>query len=76
MTSDRPYRRALPLAEALGELDRNAGAQFDPVVVGALVRVLARGTGGPAGYRAGSLPTKTAFSEPDRNGSRSISTDA
>jgi putative nucleotidyltransferase with HDIG domain len=30
MTSDRPYRRALTREEALGEVDRCAGTQFDP----------------------------------------------
>ena len=43
MTTDRPYRAALPLAEALAELDRNAGGQFDPAVVEALVRVVNTG---------------------------------
>jgi two-component system cell cycle response regulator len=33
MTSDRPYRPALSVREALDELDRCAGAQFDPNVV-------------------------------------------
>ena len=37
MTSDRPYRRAMPLADALDELKRGAGSQFDPLVVDALV---------------------------------------
>jgi hypothetical protein len=32
MTSDRPYRRALSVEAALEEIDRCAGAQFDPVV--------------------------------------------
>jgi putative two-component system response regulator len=32
MTSDRPYRRALPAEAALAEIDRCAGGQFDPVV--------------------------------------------
>jgi HD-GYP domain-containing protein (c-di-GMP phosphodiesterase class II) len=30
MTTDRPYRRALPLPDALVEIDRCAGTQFDP----------------------------------------------
>jgi HD-GYP domain-containing protein (c-di-GMP phosphodiesterase class II) len=33
MTTDRPYRRALPIDTALTELSANAGAQFDPRVV-------------------------------------------
>ena len=33
MTSDRPYRPALSVREALDELERCAGAQFDPKVV-------------------------------------------
>jgi HD-GYP domain-containing protein (c-di-GMP phosphodiesterase class II) len=32
MTSDRPYRRALPFEAAVEEVDRCAGGQFDPVV--------------------------------------------
>jgi HD-GYP domain-containing protein (c-di-GMP phosphodiesterase class II) len=30
MTTDRPYRKALPLHVALEEIDRHAGTQFDP----------------------------------------------
>jgi HD-GYP domain-containing protein (c-di-GMP phosphodiesterase class II) len=33
MTTDRPYRAALPVDTALGELARHAGSQFDPRVV-------------------------------------------
>jgi HD-GYP domain-containing protein (c-di-GMP phosphodiesterase class II) len=32
MTSDRTYRRALPLATALAEIRRFSGTQFDPVL--------------------------------------------
>jgi putative nucleotidyltransferase with HDIG domain len=37
MTSDRPYRSALPTVEALAELRRHSGGQFDPAVVDAVV---------------------------------------
>jgi diguanylate cyclase (GGDEF)-like protein len=40
MTSDRPYRRAMPQADAIAELRRCAGTQFDPAVVWALIGVL------------------------------------
>jgi putative nucleotidyltransferase with HDIG domain len=45
MTTDRPYRSALPISEALGEIEWNSGGQFDPAVVDALLRVV---TGDPA----------------------------
>ena len=40
MTSERPYRRALAQADALAELRRCAGTQFDPRVVGAFVELM------------------------------------
>lgn len=40
MTSDRPYREAMPVSDARAELVRHAGTQFDPVVVGALLSSL------------------------------------
>jgi diguanylate cyclase (GGDEF)-like protein len=36
MTSDRAYRQAMPQREALAELERCSGTQFDPAVVKAL----------------------------------------
>ncbi|WAU85013.1 HD-GYP domain-containing protein [Streptomyces sp. Qhu-G9] len=42
MTSTRSYRRARPVAVALEELERCAGAQFDPRMVEAFVRALVR----------------------------------
>ena len=39
MTTDRSYRRALPVADAVAELERCAGTQFDPAVVAALIAV-------------------------------------
>ncbi|MGW1215802.1 HD-GYP domain-containing protein [Streptomyces sp. NPDC002499] len=48
MTSTRSYRRARPVAAALEELQRCAGAQFDPRMVTALTRALARDGWHPA----------------------------
>jgi diguanylate cyclase (GGDEF)-like protein len=41
MTTDRPYRERLPEEEACRRLREGAGTQFDPVVVEAVLRVLA-----------------------------------
>jgi diguanylate cyclase (GGDEF)-like protein/putative nucleotidyltransferase with HDIG domain len=41
MTTERPYRRALSVEAALGELRDLAGRQFDPLVVSALETCLA-----------------------------------
>jgi HD-GYP domain-containing protein (c-di-GMP phosphodiesterase class II) len=40
MTSTRSYRMALTQSFALDELRRNAGAQFDPLVIDALEQAL------------------------------------
>ena len=40
MVSDRPYRKAMEHADAIAELSGNAGVQFDPEVVEALVGYL------------------------------------
>jgi len=40
MTTDRPYRAAMPIDAALDELHRCAGTQFDPNVVSALEHVV------------------------------------
>jgi HD-GYP domain-containing protein (c-di-GMP phosphodiesterase class II) len=40
MTTDRPYRAAMDVDEALAELRGSAGTQFDPRVVSALERIL------------------------------------
>jgi putative nucleotidyltransferase with HDIG domain len=42
MTSDRPYREALPLETVVRELHAYAGTQFDPVCVGAMLTLLER----------------------------------
>ena len=40
MTSDRPYRPRRPVDEALAELERHSGTQFDPECIAALCRIL------------------------------------
>lgn len=40
ITADRIYRRGRPESEALAELERHAGTQFDPTCVTALTRAL------------------------------------
>jgi diguanylate cyclase (GGDEF)-like protein len=40
MTSDRDYRQAMPQQDALAELERCSGTQFDPAVVKALTEEL------------------------------------
>ena len=45
MTTDRSYRKARTLAEALAEVARMSGTQFDPLVVAALSKVVPRNQG-------------------------------
>jgi len=40
MTSDRPYRKAMPTQDARAELQREAATQFDPTVIAALCDAL------------------------------------
>jgi len=40
ITSSCPYREALPSKEAVKELERGAGAQFDPLIVQSFIEIL------------------------------------
>ena len=62
MTSDRPYRRALSLDDALAELVANAGSHFDPACVEAYLRLRPRieailAPGGPLAVPDGEAVT-------------------
>ncbi len=56
MTSDRPYRRAMPVADAVTEVSSFSGAQFDPDVVEAFL-ILMRGKAEPVEARPLLAPT-------------------
>ncbi len=56
MTSNRPYRHAMPHEVALRELRSNAGTQFDPTVVEALTHILQTQPGRPNPSRARPTP--------------------
>jgi len=43
MTSDRPYRKSRPLADAVQELKREAGTQFDPDLVNVFIELINEG---------------------------------
>jgi len=49
MTNDRPYRKAMQHEDVVAEMIREAGHQFDPAVVDALLSV----TGSPVGLQSG-----------------------
>lgn len=40
MTSDRPYRKALPVEEAIRRLQQGAGSQFDPTVARRFIQII------------------------------------
>jgi polar amino acid transport system substrate-binding protein len=74
MTSNRPYRTALSVAEAVRRLREGAAMQWDPDIVDVFVRLLAEGGIGPSvapdavtpASAAGSAPTVDAFPEVER----------
>ncbi|MFI6036990.1 HD-GYP domain-containing protein [Streptomyces sp. NPDC051315] len=71
MTSTRSYSRARPVEVALAELQRCAGAHFDPRMVTALVRVIARDGWHPVVTADETRPTVPSPSAaPDRPGAR------
>jgi HD-GYP domain-containing protein (c-di-GMP phosphodiesterase class II) len=62
MTSDRPYRRAMAIEDALSELRRNSGTQFDPQIVDAFERSMVS-RGPDVGAAADASPRATMDDE-------------
>jgi HD-GYP domain-containing protein (c-di-GMP phosphodiesterase class II) len=70
MTSDRPYRAALPAESAVAEVDRCAGAQFDPDVAEAFIEVWESGAlGVTAALRAAARASTRPRASSSRVGS-------
>ncbi len=55
ITSHRCYQPAMPVAYALSELDRYAGAQFDPEPVAAITALASQPSWNRLGYASGDL---------------------
>jgi hypothetical protein len=67
MTSDRPYRRALSYSEALDEIARCSGTQFDPEVVATLLLIDVRELHACArGSHESLVASEFLFSESDQ----------
>ena len=66
MTSDRPYRQALPPEAARDELERHVGSQFCPGAAPALLRVLDRADGAARPAAAATVDTRLPQVRPDR----------
>lgn len=58
MTTDRPYRTAMPRAAAIEEIRRHSGTQFDPQVVAAFLRSV--GAGGDGTVQPFRVPEQVA----------------
>lgn len=58
MTTDRPYRRAMPIEAAIDELRNNAGTQFDPEIVEAFLRLLEDDPELPVGFQAAAKESR------------------
>jgi response regulator RpfG family c-di-GMP phosphodiesterase len=55
MTSTRPYRAALSIEDAIDEIERNKGTQFDPQVADAFIKVLRKKRGIPQKKHASAI---------------------
>jgi HD-GYP domain-containing protein (c-di-GMP phosphodiesterase class II) len=62
MTEERPYSRAMPRHEAMAELRRTAGSQFDPELVARFCEMLEE-PGRFSGTRSAAMAASNPFDE-------------
>ena len=67
MTSDRSYRNASPVEVAMAELRKNAGTQFDPVMVNAFIKAVDRDGWDPPRRSSRPRPTRRATATKDHD---------
>lgn len=62
MTSDRPYRSALPFQDARNEIERHAGIHFDPMVVSVFLSIASE-IWDTAHGQTSAMQTSTVFAD-------------
>jgi len=67
MTTDRPYRKRLPLEVVISELKKCEGSQFDPDVVELVVNSVAVRRLITVGIEPASMPATLVISDPNAN---------
>jgi HD-GYP domain-containing protein (c-di-GMP phosphodiesterase class II) len=67
MTTDRPYRKRLPLEVVTAELQKCKGSQFDPDVVELVVSSVAVRRLITVGIEPASMPATMVISDPNAN---------
>jgi putative two-component system response regulator len=67
MITDRPYRKGMTVAQAIEELKRNRGVQFDPLVVDAIVALYEEGVLRPV-HLPDPADSHNAPADPSANG--------
>jgi putative nucleotidyltransferase with HDIG domain len=61
MTSDRPYRKALPMETAIVEMEQGAGTQFDPAIAEAFLSISRQRLADISGYWIHQSSQQTAL---------------
>jgi putative two-component system response regulator len=72
-TTDRPYRKAIPLDQAWAEIERHTGTQFDPAIVELFATLIGTAIL-PAGPDAVGTTIRVDAVRPPTSGSRATST--